>query len=192
MIRNDLSTIWCELTSSIRTRPLDDAADIGRNDVPDSKADKNGSGGGKGNSDGTNESAASSQPSEEEVKELLLCFRPIREGTVVGEDLRFCPKVSDSEKESSANNSASSGAKKASSCAPSSTETQAAVAPVLHAVKNRPPKKRKFSNEDDLVNSMKAVSKKRRSSIGSTQVDDQDEKSAVESMMELAKNKSPL
>ena len=191
MIRNDLSTIWCELTSSIRTRPLDDAADIGLDDVPVSKAGKNG-GGGKSNNDGTNESDVSSQPSQEEVKELLLCFRPIREGEVVGEDLRFCPKVSDSEKESSTNNSSSSGAKKASSCAPSSAETQAAVAPVLHAVKNRPPKKRKFSNDDGVVNSMKAVSKKRRSSIGSTQVDDQDEKSAVESMMELAKNKSPL
>ena len=78
MIRNDLSTIWCELTSSIRTRPLDDAADIGLNDVPVSKAGKNG-GGGKSNNDGTNESAVSSQPSQQEVKEYC--------GLVNNEDL---------------------------------------------------------------------------------------------------------
>lgn len=67
-IRNDLTLIWCELTSSIRTRP--------RNDE-DEKANI------------TAPTQATSEGSEIEEKELLLCFRPIREGGNVTGDRRF-------------------------------------------------------------------------------------------------------
>ena len=52
---------------------------------------------------------------------------------------------------------------------------------VLSGMKNRPPKKRKFQSEDESVSS-------NRSRSEDTQVDEPDEKSAIESMMELAKN----
>ncbi|KAL7538138.1 hypothetical protein ACHAXR_008318 [Thalassiosira sp. AJA248-18] len=196
LIRNDLSTIWCELTSSIRTRPLND----GHKDpsvVPPSQLKQ----GGNQKMD-SSESAVSSDSGQEE-KELLLCFRPIREGEEVGEELRFCPKVSVSEnadgsegspassdepKVSSSANSTSRKAgavkkeakKSASSTTstPSSAETQAATAPTAPAKKNRPPKKRRFESEE--VNQPC----KKKSHDDHSQVA---EKSAVESMMELAK-----
>merc|ERR1711957_589727 len=77
LVRNDLSTIWCELTCSIRTRPKNNSLSDEINDC-------------------SNESADSLANSLEEEKELLLCFRPIREGGAAAEELRFCPKnVSD-------------------------------------------------------------------------------------------------
>mmetsp|Transcript_21507 Transcript_21507/g.46735 ORF Transcript_21507/g.46735 Transcript_21507/m.46735 type:complete len:1021 (-) Transcript_21507:158-3220(-) len=204
LIRNDLSTIWCELTSSIRTRPKNDVySELTSGPSSELKGGKNGS----NNNDG-NESAVSSEPEQEE-KELLLCFRPIREGGVVGEELRFCSKVSESEKMSgsddpassedlktSSNNSTSSKdsaakkeAKKAAAStsaeATSSAEMQVAAAPSQSkpARKNRPPKKRKFESELD-----NHQSSGKNSHSDNTHSEEPDEKSAVESMMELAKN----
>ena len=188
LIRNDISTIWCELTSSIRTKPS--------NDVPVSEFDNKPKGGKDGN-----DSAVSSESVQEEEKELLLCFRPIREGEVVGEELRFCPKVSESErtdgsdgpssedlkqssKSSSGNSATAAGAVTKTT---SSSSTQGAVAPPSpQTKKNRPPKKRKFDSKEEQHDT--AGAKKRRPSHD-TLVDDQDEKSAVESMMELASSK---
>lgn len=88
LIRNDLSTIWCELTSSIRTRPVDDIdKEVAAATQPQPK-------GGNGQKVAPNAvgSVNESAESVQEEKELLLCFRPIREGEVVGEELRFCPK----------------------------------------------------------------------------------------------------
>lgn len=182
MIRDDLSTIWCELTSSIRTRPSNDV-DKELNIVSTSQLKT----GEQKNSQhiGSNESAASSESAHEE-KELLLCFRPIREGDAVGEELRFCPQIekndgSDGEASSedrkvSSTTSTSSKNKSASNSVviPSLEKTQAATSPPLSVAskKNRPPKKRKFESDDD--------------SHGNC-LEDIDEKSAVESMMELAK-----
>jgi hypothetical protein len=71
-----LSTIWCELTSSIRTIYITDgdfdAATLSRKQ----RASKE------------------QQVADGKMKELLLCFRPILEGDKVGEDLRFNKKVS--------------------------------------------------------------------------------------------------
>ncbi len=196
LIRNDLSTIWCELTSSIRTRPSNDV-----DKEPNSLNDNI-------NHIGSNESAGSAESVEEE-KELLLCFRPIREGEAVGVELRFCPQaekndgfygeaLSEDRKVSSANSISSKDgdsfkkvAKESLSTStdnPSLDETQAATSPPMSvaAKKNRPPKKRKYESDDES----QAISNRsfRKSRSGETQVEEIDEKSAVESMMELAKN----
>jgi len=188
LIRNDLSTIWCELTSSIRTKPS--------NDVPVSEFDIKPKGGKDGN-----DSAASSESVQEEEKELLLCFRPIREGEVVGEELRFCPKVSESERTDGSDGPSSEDLKQSSKSssgnsataagaitkATSSSSTQGAVAPPSpQTKKNRPPKKRKFDSKKEDHD---ATGVKKRRPSHDTLVDDQDEKSAVESMMELASSK---
>ena len=208
LIRDDLSTIWCELTSSIRTRPLNDV-DKELNIVPPSKL-KQGASTSNNNQD-SNESAVSSEGQEQEEKELLLCFRPIREGDTVGEELCFHaekgtekgtgsdnaadygtsdggptnassedPKVS-----ASTNNSASSS--EVVNLKMPAYETQAPVAsPSMHypRIKNRPPKKRKFENPEEID----MMGAKRHHGVEDSQVEEPDEKSAVESMMELAKN----
>lgn len=73
LIRDDLSTVWCEVTSSIRNKSFDE--DNGEEKTTTSKCTEN--------SDG----------SEEKIdQELLLCLRPIRNGgKKVVESLRFVP-----------------------------------------------------------------------------------------------------
>lgn len=162
MIRNDLSTIWCELTSSIRTRQNDD---VDVNFV---------------SSSGAGSKSAGSSESGQGEKELLLCFRPIREGEAVGPELRFCPNIYQSDGQDSSEEdrklSSTNGTGSDGIDAQSLGESL-----VLSGMKNRPPKKRKFQSEDESVSS-------KRSRSEDTQVDEPDEKSAIESMMELAKN----
>eukprot|EP00804_Cyclotella_cryptica_P013812 CCRYP_019435-RA/>CCRYP_019435-RA protein AED:0.01 eAED:0.01 QI:134/1/1/1/0.8/0.66/6/142/1158 len=64
LVRSDLTTIWCELTSSIRTRTRNDEdIELGIIDLnPKATTD------------------TQTEESHEEEKELLLCFRPIIEG----------------------------------------------------------------------------------------------------------------
>lgn len=89
LIRDDLTTIWCEVTSSIRTRSLSDEAVEITGTVPIAKP--------VGST--TSSSKPVSEPRDttpqETVKELLLCLRPIREGEEkVTEEFRFKAKAS--------------------------------------------------------------------------------------------------
>lgn len=197
LIRDDLSTIWCELTSSIRTRPRNDA-DI---ELAHSKGSDQKSGFNNNDAGAEEGEAVSAQPEE---KELLLCFRPICEGEKVGEELRFAPKFSEREdmdgsdddptsaspdesKMASMNIATSSTLGAASS---SESRTAMATAPLpspdveYQQPKQRPLKKRKFeSTEDDDCANTKPT--KRNSDID--EETQSDEKRAIESMMELAK-----
>jgi hypothetical protein len=75
LIRKDLSTVWCEVTSSIRTRTSDE--EEGEETTP--SLQPSGS-----NFDGNG--------TKQGQLELLLCLRPIREGDKkVDESLRFVP-----------------------------------------------------------------------------------------------------
>ncbi len=115
----------------------------------------------------------------------MLCFRPIREGEAVGPELRFCPNVFQSDGQDSSGEdrkvSSSNGIceKVMSSGIDAPSLAESLVLP--GSMKNRPPKKRKFQSEESLMSSNKSRSE-------DTQVDEPDEKSAIESMMELAKN----
>ena len=88
VIRKDLSTVWCEITSSIRTCKSED----------DESGEALSSLTGSGPKTSSSESgSADEQPQQDEEQdnkgsthELLLCFRPIRNGEEdVGEELRF-------------------------------------------------------------------------------------------------------
>jgi hypothetical protein len=73
LIRDDLTTVWCEVTSSIRN-------EMSGEDTGDEKA--------------TNSESAESSDGVSGIKidqELLLCLRPIRNGKKVDESLRFVP-----------------------------------------------------------------------------------------------------
>jgi hypothetical protein len=179
LIRSDLSTIWCEMTVSVRTTiPRHDDADVG-------SVSKEGS----------------VQEPEETEKEILLCFRPIQEGDKVSSDLRF-KRVKQSDgsgsgsnpnvpgvSESSGGGSGSNGdganvAYTSNDAGPSSTETQTDVDGPMQLKKNRNPKKRALerqeSFEESVEESLELGNKRSRHS----------EASAIESMMELAKKPS--
>lgn len=104
LIRDDLTTLWCEVTSSIRTRSVED-------DTPEEAPPANGIGIGStkvaaaaaaaAKSGASKTSKASTVSSDDapveakvpETKELLLCLRPIRDGDgEVDESLRFSPR----------------------------------------------------------------------------------------------------
>ena len=94
MICSDLTTLWCELTSSIRTRTHNDEDSelgiIDRNPKPVQKGEEE------------------EEPVE---KEILLCFRPVSRGKRVSEALRFPQPVTESSNanESSKSSSGSEG-----------------------------------------------------------------------------------
>ena len=97
LIRDDLSTIWCEVTSSIRTRSLsDEAADTQvSNNVATKPNPSNATSAETVVSNyGTSENKTENAQADSSVKELLLCLRPIREGEEkVTEELRFKPRA---------------------------------------------------------------------------------------------------
>ena len=86
VIRKDLSTVWCEVTSSIRTRNTED----------DESGEALSSLTGSGTKTSSSESGSADEQQQDNkassTHELLLCFRPIRDGEEkVGEELRFVP-----------------------------------------------------------------------------------------------------
>ena len=97
-------------------------------------------------------------------------------------DLKPSPNNSKSSKDSDVQREGKKAAASSSVDSPSWTKTQAAVGPTLSKPlrKNRPPKKRKFESEDDHL--------AKKSHGKHSQVDEPDEKSAVESLMGLSKN----
>jgi len=63
LIRSDLTTVWCEVTSSLRTRsPEEDPLDIQMANLK------------------SEESVVLEEPKKEPVSEFLLCFRPMWDG----------------------------------------------------------------------------------------------------------------
>ena len=154
MIRSDLSTIWCEMTSSVRTSLPQDDTEKGSVSKEDCV-----------------------QEHEELRKEILLCFRPIQEGEKVSSDLRFkrvvskekqsdgsgsgsdpkIPGVSESSGGGSGSNREGDNRAYASNGAdPSSTETQTDVDGLLHSKKSKPLKKRPFEHHETEVGNKKS------------------------------------
>jgi hypothetical protein len=80
-----LTTIWCEVTSSIRTVTTDDD----QTDVFSSSEKKNDA----SSTSSDDQQASNSNSTVIQTKELLLCLRPTRDGgEKVPENLRFFPK----------------------------------------------------------------------------------------------------
>ena len=99
VIRKDMSTIWCEVTSSICAL-MDDETEEG-----DSNTAGNSLGKVPSSSDNSSSEAAREKPPKE-VHELLLCFRPIRDGEAKApEALRFVPPAAEEKKAQEQDNS---------------------------------------------------------------------------------------
>jgi PAS domain-containing protein len=161
LIRDDLSTIWCEVTSSVRTRHIDEHSIHGTQTATSSQDDKRSKTDSATTSDDQKIKSSSNQ-----VKELLLCLRPLRDGTEkVSEELRFLPKKtvvastqnhvqsSDSGTKNSVTGSGSAG-EGVSSCSKSSSS-----APPGHSETVRPMKKRRPTmtfppSEEETINAV--------------------------------------
>jgi len=194
LIRNDLSTIWCELTASIRTKAEPIAVPPSSPVKQGGKPKKEGS---NSNSESNEESTSSSESEQQTEKELLLCFRPFREGEKVGEELRFCPKAGEDTDGSSSILASSVDATKVSSM--DSTNVSSMTSPSSNVSSKKASKKTAATSASAKSSSeKKQPSKKKRhleveekmsrSDDNETQVD-ANEKSAIETMMKLANHK---
>lgn len=169
LIRDDLTTIWCEVTSSIRTRLLkDDSSDEQLGPLEAKAACLQSMDASKAGDDD------SSSP-KGEIKELLLCLRPIRDGEeTVDESLRFVPPKNLELSDSMGATDSADG--------PSSSSASVDI----DGKSQRPPKKRPIVSEQSsssLSNgSNEKLYKKRRLNEAST------EKSAIESLMLMGNN----
>jgi hypothetical protein len=163
LIRDDLTTIWCEVTSSIRTK-----------DVPEDPD--------KSTEEGT--SVDQLLPSSEsdatpvvESKELLLCLRPIRDGDKkVDSKYRFNPLGQGGDVIMVSESSEKDPSSGETSLLSSTSETQVA---------SRPPKKRKII--DVMEAPLKRFKGNRKKGDPSADVDT--EKSVAASLMLM--NKTP-
>lgn len=86
-VRSDLTTVWCELTRSVRTNSFLEDDSFGSFDVQKSLEKINNPRGIK-NADET-----TTAEEEDDEEELLICIRPTYEGKNVGEECRFVPRV---------------------------------------------------------------------------------------------------
>ena len=159
LIRDDLTTVWCEVTSSIRDRSLDEEGE----EKPAAES-----------------AGASSDPTALtlENKELLLCLRPIRDGEKkVDESLRFRPVSMDVSPQAEEPMVSASGGdtateqKSASSLSSSNKESK------------RPPKKRALPTHSSDSFSTTEDSPVKKKTKGS-----ETEKSVVESLMLMNKS----
>lgn len=176
LIRNDLTTIWCEVTSSIRTKDvpedpdeMNDLASLSGKPAKSSELDTS--------VDNLPKSSESDSPPTVESKELLLCLRPIRDGDKkVDAKYRFNPWGKGGE---------TIMISESSNTARSSEETSLLSSNSGVREASRPPKKRK------IIDSMEAPMKrsKGKSKMGGASADVDTEQSVVESLMLM--NKTP-
>ena len=171
LIRDDLTTVWCEVTSSIRNKSSDE--------------------------DGLEEKAMNSKSTESSDtsgdQELLLCLRPIRNSTKkVDESFRFIPwaKQSATQKDNAdglvsggETNKGLNGDTDKNTIKNSSNNASSASMKQQELYKKRPPKKRLLANSD-------SSNQKRPKTEGSNQGPNasETEKSVVESLMLMNKS----
>jgi len=198
LIRDDLTTIWCEVTSSIRTVSNEDSDQDSVTNTSKSLSLKK-----KDASSSSSDDQQGSNCSSKEapMKELLLCLRPTSDGTEkVSEDLRFIPNLKkiprelDSKLES----------KEESQDTTSSNENGEATA--SHSTKSgnknnhMPVKKRALTQDESEAITSEAITSEaiRRSSLTDapcakkqlveTAEDDAERKTVVESLILMSSN----
>jgi hypothetical protein len=201
LIRDDLTTVWCEVTSSIRTRSVEEespfdalTAELAGTGPPEPSV--------KSTSDAP-PGALKEAAKEETVTELLLCLRPIRDGEKkVGESLRFKREMEGEQSKQNSSDGAEGRAAVSSSSGGPQNSSENASSNRSRDPAKRPPKKRPHqaqeaadsdgSAEEEVVDV--SPTKKRRSSKqegAKTPVNasDDTEMGVVESLM-LMSNKS--
>ncbi len=180
LIRADLTTIWCEVTSSIRTRSLDeddpDAASVTVSEPSKEKKQKNSL---------PNNINEVQQPDQEpaKIKELLLCLRPIRDGEErVSEDLRFIPKSQKNVTLVHVNNDPKKAEANAGSSLPISSDDAIKYEDKKINDSSRPMKKRQLSLNSTGTDAGNNIHASKKQAV-ERQGGDDTEKSAVESLI---------
>lgn len=205
LIRDDLTTVWCEVTSSIRTRSVEEespfdalTAELTGTAPPEPSV--------KSTSDAP-PGALKEAAKEETVTELLLCLRPIRDGEKkVAESLRFKREMEEGDQlfqQNSSDGAEFRAAVSSSSGGPQNSSENASSNRSRDPAK-RPPKKRPHqaqeaadsdgsADEEQEVMDASPTKKKRNVKQEGAQTpvnaSDDTEKSVVESLM-LMSNKS--
>lgn len=188
LIRDDLTTVWCEVTSSIRNKSSDE-------DTGDEKA--------------TDSESVESSDGVSGIKieqELLLCLRPIRNGKKVDESLRFVPLtkhqfpttptsprdcteawVSASSYSADTSKEGKGDSDRTLCKDDSNSNSEASLKQELN--KKRPPKKRPLVTGDDSYNDAPPTEKRTKHDSTANSPDaSETEKSVVESLMFLNKS----
>eukprot|EP00429_Kryptoperidinium_foliaceum_P091989 CAMPEP_0176186100 /NCGR_PEP_ID=MMETSP0121_2-20121125/1693_1 /TAXON_ID=160619 /ORGANISM="Kryptoperidinium foliaceum, Strain CCMP 1326" /LENGTH=846 /DNA_ID=CAMNT_0017524569 /DNA_START=185 /DNA_END=2725 /DNA_ORIENTATION=+ len=177
LIRQDLTTVWCEVTSSMRTRtPEEDPIDLQLDSMtsPDSIAE---------------ESAVKNDP----VQEFLLCFRPMRDGDKKADDsLRLvtsrAANCEDCALVSSSGNDDSNSTEKVNSDKTSAegSDSKNNSASSDDVPTKRPPKKRPLDinlTAKGAEGSSPAKKLRSEGAKGDSQASDDTEKSVIESLI---------
>ncbi len=171
LIRDDLTTVWCEVTSSIRNKSSDE--------------------------DGLEEKAMNSKSTEssdtsgaKQDQELLLCLRPIRNSTKkVDESFRFIPlaKQSATPKDNAdglvSGGETNKGVKGDKNVTKNSANNESASMKQHELYKKRPPKKRLLATNADSSNQKRPKTEGNQGPNAS-----ETEKSVVESLMLMNKS----
>jgi hypothetical protein len=165
LIRQDLTTVWCEVTSSIGTRLVEV-------DLPDFPS-----------------ASKSGAPSEdtpvavkEEVMELLLCLRPIRDGEKkVDESLRFVAPKSVEQADAEGLVSSSSGD-------PNMPGSSSGSGSVSNQDQPKRPAKKRPPQPPAEETTLQKKKKKKQKTEGTNTSSCDTEKSAVESLMQMNKS----
>ncbi|KAG7364527.1 bZIP tanscription factor [Nitzschia inconspicua] len=163
LIRDDLTTVWCEVTSSIRDRAQDE--EDSEEKITSKCSDSN-----------------DTTVSKPEQKELLLCLRPTRDGEkAVDKSLRFCPYVRND-----------TLPPRQSHQYPTETSSNADVTGTASSGNsnkhsNRPPKKRTLTGSSVDSSSIPEEAPPHKRSKGQTSTNDT-EKSVVESLLKMNKS----
>lgn len=208
LIRDDLTTLWCEVTSSIRSRVIkedDDGVEVSGGQAS-SSVRKSGLAEPLPSCSSLNSSKGSkiaqlsfvdTSPPQKVTKELLLCLRPIRDGEEkVDESFRFIPAatktvegapVTESDSgtmtgESNVRSSSASNSTYNDADSGGSTENSGTAAMTKVTKKSRPPKKRPLLSKVSIEGDSAPTKKSRLSSDA--------EKSVVESLILMSNNPS--
>merc|ERR1711957_285342 len=180
LIRNDLTTVWSEVTSSIRNKSSDE--DTGGEKATDSESVEG--------SDGVSGIKIE--------QELLLCLRPIRNGKKVDKSLRFVPltkhqfPTTPTSPRDCTEAWVSASSYSADTCKEekgdnSNNNSEASLKQELN--KKRPPKKRPLVTGDDSYNDAPPTEKRSKHDSTANSPDaSETEKSVVESLMFLNKS----
>merc|ERR1712166_226251 len=176
LIRDDLTTVWCEVTCSIRNKSSDE-------DTGDEKA-----------TDSESVESSDDVSAKKIEQELLLCLRPIRNGKKVDESLRFVlltkhqfPTTPTSPRDCTEVWVSASSYSADTSKDNSNNNSEASLKQELN--KKRPPKKRPLVTGDDSDNDAPPTEKRiKHDSTANSPDASETEKSVVESLMFLNKS----
>lgn len=181
-IRDDLTTVWCELTSSVCTRSFfDDESSFDPKTALAAIQNPRGIKSAETSGDTT-------VPEEEEEDELILCLRPTFEGKKIGEEFRFSPGMNTVNK-SEATSLSDEKAQGLPSSSSGNNSSLKASSDMTGSNPGHPLKKRPFECDRESKGiDDSSPSKKHKALSRQGKATGQDVKTVAESLMQMSQN----